>query len=714
MLTRWPFVLVGVLYLLTSPYHQGLNNPNEMVRVYMTKAWIDTGDFAIQPVIRKWGMVDDKAVRDGQLYSSKAPLQSLLGGPAYAIAPTLLDTIGTPQTKRTITIVVRLFGAAVYGIAFAWILLAWCRRRSAELGASTAMGTVVGLGIALGTMVYPYSITFTGHGIAALTAGGCYLAVVGLSRVRFGSRDWITIALLAGFLGGAAPFSEYPAALVAGPALIAAFFVTAGLGKRLQLLGALAAGGALPFGIGLWAHWRLWGHPLRTGYGFLENQSYVQVHGEGFFGVSFPKGGALVGALFSPGTGLFFYSPLLIVGLLAVIAGLRSRTDRSGPTNAQDNSDHQDTPDRERHAGPLARPLAIAALIGFIASVYFISAHKGWRGGWTVGPRYIVAVAPVLGIWAVEALRWRALRPVVASLAALSILTTGFAAALYPHLSDVYTNPLATFLWPSYIAGEMTYGLAHTWGLEGHAANAVHVAPLVVAIGFCLWTGLTAASITSRVGRLTAVIGPILVGCTGIALWPERDPAAAHRENRRLWGFWEPAGPGDGPMSARRLARPGRVYRARAAYRQVRIEAEGGQGQRSCGPFRGGFCMYGDQPWQRFGPEKLTMAGIPEDVLFLHPIAGQTVRARLPVRTDARRLVLRYGLADASVHADNPHPINIAVRQGANLIGTAKADPVEGLKSLELAVTSTRPVTLELTVKQDGARVFGFDVEQYR
>lgn len=658
-----------------------------MVRVYMSKAWVDSGDFAIEPVIRRWGMVDDKAIREGRLYSSKAPLQSLLGIPAYALAKPLLRSLGAPINKRTITWVVRIFGAALLGIAFSWVLIAWCRRRSVELGAHRELGTAIGLGIALGTMIYPYSITFTGHGVAALAAGGCYLAVVGMSR-SVDDRAWRRNALAAGFLGGATPFAEYPAALVAAPALFAAFALTTGWARRAQLFAWLALGGALPFGTGLWAHARLWGHPFRTGYTFLENKSYVQVHGEGFFGVSFPKGEALIGALFSPGTGLFFYTPLLLIGLGVAVWALFGR-------RPQDVDP------------PPARALAVATVVAFIASLYFISSHKGWRGGWTVGPRYIVAVAPMLGLWAVESLRWPAWRPVAAGLAGLSIVTTGFAAALYPHLSDVYTNPLASFLWPSYWSGETTYGLGHALGLTGHAANAVHVAPLVVAIFYCLIVGVWRAS-PSITGIVKTTI-PLLVGVFVIAMIPEKNASAAKRENQRLWGFWEPAQP-----KAKPRARPGRIFRARSAYRRLRVETVDTATTTACGSFDGGFCRYGDQPWQRFGPERVTMAGVSEDVLFIHPVTGKTVRITVPVRPQARSAVIRYGMADTSVRAPNPHLIDLVVRQGTKRLSRRRVPRTVGIKTLELTLTSTAPLIMELSVQRDGARVFGFDVEQYR
>ena len=53
----WPYALVAFLYLATSPYHQGLNNPNEMVRVYMSKALAEEGTPVIDAVIDRKSVV---------------------------------------------------------------------------------------------------------------------------------------------------------------------------------------------------------------------------------------------------------------------------------------------------------------------------------------------------------------------------------------------------------------------------------------------------------------------------------------------------------------------------------------------------------------------------------------------------------------------------------------------------------------------------------
>jgi hypothetical protein len=697
----WPYALIAFLYLATSPYHAGLNNPNEMVRVYMSRALAEEGTFAIDAVLRDWGPVDDKAIRDGKLYSSKAPLQSLLGAAIYPAAAPLTRALGLPVTKRSQTTVLRIFGSALLGIAFSSLLLAWSRRRAAELGAPERSGTALGLVLALGTMLYPYALTFTGHLLAALAAGGTILGTIALARRPVGSAGWRGVALLLGAAGASAPFAEYPAALVAGPMLLAALYLTPGLRARVEAALLMLVGGALPFAIGLWAHAKMWGSPLKTGYSFLENQSYVKVHGSGFFGVGAPKAEALLGALFSPGTGLFFFSPVLVVGLVALVARLFG-----APKIAT-----------SRRAPALPRALAVASIVGLVLELLFIAGHNGWRGGWTLGPRYIIPVAPLLGLWAIEALGRPRLASLALALGAVSIAFTGCAAALYPHLSDVFTNPLATFLWPSYLRGEGTYGLGHALGLAGHAANAVHLLPLAGALVYVLAAALgppggrRAPGLAERVAMALGVAGAALAL---LALIPEADARAAKKENRRLWGFWEPTSPQTERERAARVPRPGMLDSARRDWRRVRVSSRGPDGDlRECAPDGAARCRYGDQPWQHFGPEALELDGRQEPLLFLHPIAGRAVRAELPGHAGARSAVLRYGLADASVASDNVHPVKVTVRQGTATLLETTAGEDFGLEHRAFTLTSTAPVALELEVESDGARVFGFDLELY-
>lgn len=507
-LSAWPYALLSAIYLSSSPYYAGLNNPNEMARVYMSEAWVSEGHFQLDGVMRRWGFVNDEAKRGGHYYAGKAPLQSLVGGPALILSRATLKALGIAATKQSLVFALRLFGSTLFGLGFSMLLLWWLRRRAVELGAPEAAGTALGLSLGLGTMLLPYSITFTGHVLAAASAGMCALVAFALPRTRPGGARWRTLGAIAGFFGGACPFAEYPAALVAAPMLFAALWQTKA-GKRAELLGFMALGGALPFGLGLWSHQALWGSPFLTAYSFLNNRSYAQLVEGGFFGSKLPHLSQAYGALLSPETGLFFFSPVLLIGLFALIRATRGRS-------AQ------------------LKPIAWMSVLAVFASFYFISAYPGWRGGWTLGPRYIISMAPLLGLWAGEALGLAAARAPLAATGVVSVLVTGPAAVLYPHLSDVYQNPLKSFVLPFYAAGYAPYGLAHWAGLSGWAANAPTLLSFAAAAGFI---GLSAVvSWRRRLLGLAAALGlwAILIGAT-----PERRaPAAA--ESRRLAKMWEP------------------------------------------------------------------------------------------------------------------------------------------------------------------------------
>lgn len=681
----WPYALVAFLYLATSPYHQGLNNPNEMVRVYMTKALAEEGTPIIDSVINRWGGVDDKAVRDGKMYSSKAPLQSYAGVPVYR----WFWRASSEDERRAVTSLLRRGASVPVGLLLAFALIAVARRRALALGAPERSGTAIGLSLALGSMIFPYAITFTGHIWAAATAGGAFLIAALLPTTEAGSRRARALAAGMGALAGLAPFAEYPSALIALPALLLGILAHPGWRARIETALLAGLGGALPFAFGLWMHAQSWGSPLKTGYAFLENKAYVEVHKGGFFGVGAPKLEAFGGALFSPGTGLFFFSPVLFVGLLALLLGLwRGR----------------------EQIRSLQRRAAWLGLLGLSASFLFIAGHTGWRGGWTVGPRYIIAVTPLLGLFCIEALAMKRLRPWLGPLALVSILFTGSAAALYPHLSDVYTNPVITFLLPSYAKGYTSYGLANGLGWHGTAANLLHLVPL----GFAALYAGSAFSWQDGLGARAKALGMSVLAALLLLFLASRvrehDPEAAAKENQRLWGFWEPARVA--PQSTAPSAPPQFRARDRAGLAQVEsVDASGVH--RGCVAEGEGRCRYGAEGWHHFAPEDLEFAGKRRPILFMHPIGGGVVRATIPLDPRAKRAVLEYGLADASVASSNKSPVRISLSQAGRPLAAVDAGNERGLQELPLTLSSTLPITLEIRVDNEGARVFGFDLVVY-
>ena len=56
---RVGFALVAGLYLLSFPYHPGLRSPNELCRLWQSRAFVDFGTLHINGVLQQRGMVGD-------------------------------------------------------------------------------------------------------------------------------------------------------------------------------------------------------------------------------------------------------------------------------------------------------------------------------------------------------------------------------------------------------------------------------------------------------------------------------------------------------------------------------------------------------------------------------------------------------------------------------------------------------------------------------
>src|SRR5918998_5113372 len=85
-------VLLGLvvgLYVLAFPYHPGLRSPNELCRLWQTRALVEYGTLEINQALKDFGYVGDLSVKDGRYYPSKAPLLSFAAVPVYALMKAL-------------------------------------------------------------------------------------------------------------------------------------------------------------------------------------------------------------------------------------------------------------------------------------------------------------------------------------------------------------------------------------------------------------------------------------------------------------------------------------------------------------------------------------------------------------------------------------------------------------------------------------------------
>jgi len=474
------WVLVSLAYLALAPYFPRINNPNENVRVWMTRAIVEDGTLNIDAPVRAWGFVDDKAASGGHLYSSKAPGTSFLGVPVLWAQTRLWHAAGWPSpSPRAATLALRFLSVMPCLMLFLFAFARWVERRTGDPAARDLLVTALGLG----SIVYPYGVLFVGHAQGASAAFGAFMALTwddGGPDHRAPPRRLV----LAGALAGAAVLFEYQLLLVA---LVLAGFVA----WRHRAGFRWFALGALPMALALGAyHTALFGRPWTFPYGHLENQTYAHVdHGSGFFGLSRPHAAALGSSLFSISYGLFAFSPFLLLGL----AGAAYRAG-------------------QRQADGLICLLVSGVLALFLAGM------THWRAGWCVGPRYIAGVAPFLA--AGIALAWRdvhrrrlagALRVTLGALVVVSVFLNGLSAATYPHYPEVFDNPVFDLTLPLWRDGYVPGGLGHALGLPGAFALVPVAALWAAALGIAVGTTADGARRGLARAGASALLGVLLL-----------------------------------------------------------------------------------------------------------------------------------------------------------------------------------------------------------
>jgi hypothetical protein len=507
----WAAVVAA--YLVVFPYFRAVNNPNENVRVWATRAIAHHGTFVIDDVIRAWGDVGDRAIANGHRYSSKAPGTTLLGVPVHFVHDRLARAItGASPGPRATTWALRVFTVI---LPLALFLLYFARRVEAETASPWARDLLV-VGLGLGTMFYPYGLTFVGHAQSAalLFLGFALLLPAAKQGGSPAPAEGRRLGLAGAFTALSVVFEYqtlFAAALVAGYAIL--------LLRRRALpffLGAL--GPALLLAT---YHTALFGRPWELPYAHLDDPGFTLYHhGQGFLGLGRPRARVLVAAFAHVDYGLFVFSPFLAVGLgVALWAAVRRGS----------------------------RPQALIVL-ATAAMAIFLAGMANWRGGWTAGgPRYIAAVVPLLTF--AIALQWRdlfgdpggdgrrrALRVGLAGLVLYSVVICGLSGAIFPHFPVQLDNPIFDLVLPLLEAGYVPHSLGTALGLGGIAA--------LIPLGAVFAVAVVAAAAPARAPRreklasaatALGLAAALLAALGAVGRRPSRQEDRALASVMRMW-----------------------------------------------------------------------------------------------------------------------------------------------------------------------------------
>jgi hypothetical protein len=367
----------------------------------------------------------DVAYAEGHLHPNKAPGATWIAVPAYAAAlagSRVLDQ--DPDDWWILTRNAWITAIGSVGLLSALGVALFFREARVLTAGGTGPALLATCAFAFGTPYFPYATMLFDANVAAVALLVAWAA---------GSRPSRLAGWVCGAATGAAVASSYSAAL-AVPLLAFRMIRRGGVPSAVTF----ATGLAVPLVLAGWHHAASLGTPFAIPYQyqdplFLETGAWLGV-------LDAPSLERLAGITISPFRGLFFCAPVLVLGLAGLGLMLRD------PGHRFDG-------------------WMLSALIAVF--VLFNVCFNGWHGGWSVGPRYLVPVLPLLALpIAIVAQRMRGL--VVAlglvSIASMTLFTAVDAQppvgtspiASRPDRSGLWRNPLVEYILPIFTTGQAT------------------------------------------------------------------------------------------------------------------------------------------------------------------------------------------------------------------------------------------------------------------
>ncbi len=309
----------------------------------------------------------DKSFFNGHLYTDKAIGSSIVGVivyfPIFLIEKLFSLKLSTDLIKHLIT----FFGLGIPSAFCGSLIYLIC----VYISKSRFRSFIVTLAISLGTMSFPYSVTFYGHQLAATALFLGFFLIFRIKvlpePVRSSQVFWVGLVL------GMAFIIEYPAAILVF-LLVLYFFYVLWQKKSLTFTRAMlfpVLGGLLPISVMILYNLACFQQPFISGYGFEVYQSYQEGMAKGFFGIGRPSLRVLFFETFHPAVGLFWQSPVLLMTFVGAFFMLRSKK---------------------------YIPEMLLAGLGALGFLVINSGYYMWWGGNSFAPRNLIPMLPFLSL----------------------------------------------------------------------------------------------------------------------------------------------------------------------------------------------------------------------------------------------------------------------------------------------------------------------------
>lgn len=345
----------GLVATLVWPVYPHFQSPNELTRWAFAASLVERGTPEVSGVLPFLhpGFEDLSAV-DGRTYSNKAPGAAAVGLVGYLAARPFAGPPSPGQMRPAVTamrFVASTMPALLLGLLFV--------RTSDRLGGDPERLPLAVFALLFATPLFAYALLLFSHALVAACLFGAWAFLFTPSRGR--EAPWNE--LLAGALLALAAVSEYPAAVPA-----ALLFGTAAW-RRSPGRAVRIAIGALPLLALLLAYdAACFGNPFALSSGFERAAGFRDLAAGGAFGIGLPTPSGLAELLVDPSKGLLLFCPFVVLGVRALPATAKAIGARAA--------------------------IALAGVPVCLLLLY--AGYPNRHGGWTVGPRYLVAALPFL------------------------------------------------------------------------------------------------------------------------------------------------------------------------------------------------------------------------------------------------------------------------------------------------------------------------------
>jgi len=359
-------VLVFLVTLVAYGYFSSERDVNINSRLALVKAVVDEGRLEIDSYHSAELYTNDKAFFNGHYYSDKAIGASVLGVAAYYPVRWVYYQMNLHLTPRAFREWVTFLAVSLPAAMLAPFLYLFVRLLNRKRG--TAF--LVTMGICLGTPLFKYGTAFYGHTLAAVFF---FLAFLIWVRIRQKSTAPLFSVFISGFLMGFTLITEYPTAILLFTLSIYIFVTLYGIQQHWnwKIYAALFLGFGVPVLLLALYNLRVYGSPFTVGYLHEADSTFREAHATSFMGINLPNALVMYYMTFHPMLGIFWQSPVLLLGFV----GWGFMTS------------HKE-----------ARLEMTFSLVSVLLFISVISGYYMWWGGVAFTPRHLVPILPLFVI----------------------------------------------------------------------------------------------------------------------------------------------------------------------------------------------------------------------------------------------------------------------------------------------------------------------------